>query len=100
MFQKLMRNGKELFEKESSSILSAATIIMGATLASAILGVLRTRLLIQYFYVDKSVVDVFWAAFRLPDMVFQIIIVGALSSAFIPVFSRYRDWETDRKSVV
>ncbi len=91
MFQKLMKNGKELFEKESSSILSAATIIMGATLASAILGVLRTRLLIQYFYVDKSVVDVFWAAFRLPDMVFQIIIVGALSSAFIPVFSRYRD---------
>lgn len=26
---------------------------------------------------------------RIPDMIFQIIIVGALSSAFIPVFSRY-----------
>lgn len=80
---------KRLFEKESSSILSAATIIMGATLISAILGVVRTRLLIQYFYADPAVVDVFWAAFRLPDMIFQVIIVGALSSAFIPVFSRY-----------
>jgi putative peptidoglycan lipid II flippase len=80
---------KRLFEKESSSILSAATIIMGATLASALLGLVRTRLLISYFYADKAVVDVFWAAFRLPDMIFQIIIVGALSSAFIPVFSRY-----------
>lgn len=80
---------KRLFEKESSSILSAATIIMGATLASALLGLIRTRLLIQFFYADKAVVDVFWAAFRLPDMIFQIIIVGALSSAFIPVFSRY-----------
>ena len=80
---------KRLFEKESSSILSAATIIMGATLASALLGLIRTRLLISFFYADKAVVDVFWAAFRLPDMIFQIIIVGALSSAFIPVFSRY-----------
>lgn len=80
---------KRLFEKESSSILSAATIIMGATLVSAILGLFRTRLLISFFYADPAVVDVFWAAFRLPDMIFQIIIVGALSSAFIPVFSRY-----------
>lgn len=89
MFKRLVQNGKNLFEKESSSILSAATIIMGATLASALLGLVRTRLLISYFYADKAVVDVFWAAFRLPDMIFQIIIVGALSSAFIPVFSRY-----------
>lgn len=89
MFKRLVQNGKNLFEKESSSILSAATIIMGATLASALLGLVRTRLLISYFYADKAVVDVFWAAFRIPDMIFQIIIVGALSSAFIPVFSRY-----------
>ncbi len=89
MFKRLLGNGKELLEKESSSILSAATIIMGATLVSAVLGLIRTRLLIQYFYADPAVVDVFWAAFRLPDMIFQIIVVGALSSAFIPVFSRY-----------
>lgn len=89
MFKRLLNRGKYLFAKESSSILSAATIIMFATLASALLGVIRTRLLIQYFYTNKEIVDVFWAAFRLPDMVFQIIVVGALSSAFIPVFSRY-----------
>lgn len=89
MFKRLVQNGRDIFEKESSSILSAAAIIMGATLASAVLGLLRTRLLISFFYIDKAVVDVFWAAFRLPDMIFQIIIVGALSSAFIPVFSRY-----------
>lgn len=89
MFKKFVDNSRYLFSKESSSILSAATIIMVATLASALLGVIRTRLLIQYFYTNKEVVDVFWAAFRLPDMIFQIIVVGALSSAFIPVFSRY-----------
>lgn len=89
MFKRLLDSGRNLFLKENSSILSAATIIMLASLGSAILGLLRTRLLITYFYDTKEVVDVFWAAFRLPDMVFQIIIVGALSSAFIPVFSRF-----------
>jgi len=91
MFKRLVQNGQTLLEYRNSSILSAATIIMGATFLSALLGVIRTRLLISYFYVDKSVVDVFWAAFRLPDMIFQITIVGALSSAFIPVISRYLD---------
>ncbi|KKU44025.1 MAG: hypothetical protein UX59_C0005G0017, partial [Microgenomates group bacterium GW2011_GWA1_46_7] len=50
MFKRFMQNGRDLFAKESSSILSAATIIMGATLASALLGLIRTRLLISYFY--------------------------------------------------
>jgi len=89
MFKRWFNNAQVLLEKESSSILSAASVIMGATFLSAILGLLRTRLLIQYYYSDPAVVDVFWAAFRLPDMIFQIIIVGALSSAFIPVISHY-----------
>jgi len=95
MFKRLLKNGQLLFEKENSSILSAAAIIMGATLLSALLGVIRTRLLIGYFYATPEIVDVFWAAFRLPDMVFQIIIVGALSSAFIPVFTRYLSEEKE-----
>ncbi len=89
MFNRLFQNGKNVLSKENSSILSAAAVIMGATLISALLGFLRTRLLIQYFFADKSVLDTFWAAFRIPDTIFQILIVGALSSAFIPVFSRY-----------
>lgn len=89
MFKRFVKNGQNLLEKQNSSILSAAAVIMGATLLSALLGVVRTRLLISHFFDNQAVVDVFWAAFRLPDMVFQIIIVGALSSAFIPVFSQH-----------
>jgi len=93
MFKRLMQNSKNLISKENSSILSAAAIIMFATLVSALLGFIRTRLLISYFFANKSVLDVFWAAFRIPDTIFQILIVGALSSAFIPVFSRYLERE-------
>ncbi|PIR98788.1 murein biosynthesis integral membrane protein MurJ [Candidatus Collierbacteria bacterium CG10_big_fil_rev_8_21_14_0_10_44_9] len=98
MFKRFVQNGKNLISKENSSILSAAAIIMFATLISALLGFVRTRLLIQYFFADKSLLDVFWAAFRIPDTIFQILIVGALSSAFIPVFSQYLEHEKQEET--
>jgi len=54
---------------------------------SKILGLVRDRLLAHVFSPD--VIDIFWAAFRLPDLIFQIIILGALSVAFIPVFTEH-----------
>jgi len=54
---------------------------------SKILGLIRDRLLAHVFLPEK--IDIFWAAFRLPDLIFQIIILGALSIAFIPVFTEH-----------
>lgn len=99
MFKRWLISSRILLEKESSSILSAAVVIMGATFLSALLGLIRTRLLIQYFYADKAIVDVFWAAFRLPDLIFQVVVVGALSSAFIPVFSRYLGKKSEANTI-
>ena len=67
MFNRLFQSGKNLISKENSSILSAAAVIMFASLISALLGFIRTRLLIGYFFADKSVLDIFWAAFRIPE---------------------------------
>ncbi|HEB01430.1 MAG TPA: murein biosynthesis integral membrane protein MurJ, partial [Candidatus Portnoybacteria bacterium] len=33
--------------------------------------------------------DMYYAAFRIPDLIYGVLIMGAISSAFIPVFSRY-----------
>ncbi len=52
-----------------------------------ILGLVRDRLLAHVFPPDT--IDIFWAAFRLPDLLFSIVIFGALSVAFIPVFTEY-----------
>ncbi len=54
---------------------------------SKVLGLVRDRLLAHVFSPDM--IDIFWAAFRLPDLIFQIIILGALSVAFIPVFTEH-----------
>jgi len=64
---------------------------MVAVFLSRILGLLRDRFLAGAFFGPDSAwqLDVYFAAFRLPDMIFQLLVVGALSAAFIPVFTGY-----------
>lgn len=90
MVTKLWENGKNLLLRRQTSILSAAFVIMVAYAASGILGLLRNRLLAANFFGGaEHQLDAYFAAFVLPDTVFQLLILGALSAAFIPVFTGY-----------
>lgn len=83
-------------EKQQSSILSAAAIITVATFVSAISGLLRQRLLISVFVGSQNrAFTAYLVASTLPDTVFQLIILGALSASFIPIFSEYRKRSDD-----
>lgn len=83
----MVKNLFSLLYSRQTSILSGAAIIMTTMMLSKILGLIRDRLLAHVFTPDK--LDIFWAAFRLPDLIFQIVILGALAVAFIPVFTEY-----------
>lgn len=76
---------KKIFSHETSSITSAAVIIAGASLLSRILGVVRDRVLAAGFGAGDDL-DVYYAAFRIPDFVYNIVILGALSAGLIPIF--------------
>ena len=91
---KLLENGGSWLEKQQNSILSAATIITVSTAISTISGLLVTRILIATFFdtqAGREALDAFWLAFQIPDMMFQLIILGALSAAFIPIFTSYKN---------
>lgn len=60
---------------------------MVATFASSFLGLIRYRILLHNF--DTSESAIFLAAFNLPDLLFKLLIFGAVSIAFIPVFTEY-----------
>lgn len=64
----------------------AAFIIALAGVASRVLGFVRDRLLASSFGAG-DVLDAYYAAFRLPDLVYGLLVLGALSAAFIPVFT-------------
>ena len=66
-----------------------ASLFMIATLiASRFLGWLRLSVIGARFG-ETPQLDAFWAAFRIPDTLFNLLVAGALASAFIPVFTGY-----------
>ncbi|RJR14577.1 murein biosynthesis integral membrane protein MurJ [Candidatus Microgenomates bacterium] len=75
-----------IITRKQNSILSAASVIMIMVLLSRVLGLLRDRLLAHYFSVSD--LGIYFAAFRLPNLIFELLVMGALATAFIPVFTR------------
>lgn len=84
---KLFKHTIALFSKSQNNILSASSVIMMMVALSRILGLFRDRLLAARF--SPGDLGVYYAAFRLPNMIFELLVMGALSTAFIPVFTTY-----------
>lgn len=77
---------KSLVFDQQHSVLSAATLIMIMIVASRLLGLVRQRVLAHYFI--PSDLSLFFAAFRLPDTIFEVLVFGTFASAFIPIFTK------------
>lgn len=71
------------------SVQWAALLLSGATLMSSLLGIYRDRLL-NGMYLDsyRAGIDAYTAAFTIPDFMFFILVSGALSVSFVPVFNQ------------
>jgi putative peptidoglycan lipid II flippase len=72
----------------SDGLAGAAVIVAVGFLGSRLLGLLRTVAIANAFGTSPEL-GAYWVAFRLPDMIFQLLAGATLASAFIPVFSRY-----------
>lgn len=80
-------------EQQQSSILSAAAIITAANIISSVSGLIRQRLLLSHFFdtdASQKAYEAFLVAFQIPDMLFQLVVIGALSAAFIPIFAKLK----------
>ncbi len=72
-----------------------AFIIGASTFLSAIIGLLRDRLLAYHFGASR-VLDIYTASFRIPDLVYNFLIAGGLAVAFLPVFAEYFSQDKDK----
>lgn len=86
---------KNIFQKgigalisKQTNIFSAALFIILTTVFSQLLGLFKYRILVSFFGASDDL-GVFFAAFRVPDFIFSVVIAGALSTSFIPIFSEY-----------
>jgi len=87
MVKGILSRGKNLITNPSSSIFSAAGVIMLMIVLSKVLGFVRQRTLFTFFAPEQT--DLFLAAFELPDLIFEVFVFGILSASFIPVLSGY-----------
>lgn len=85
---------KNFLNIKIKNITEAAFLVGAMALISALLGLFRDRLLAGKFGAGDTL-DVYFAAFRIPDFVTYVLIMGAISAAIIPIFSEY--WVRNKK---
>lgn len=84
----------KFLSKKINSITIAAFLVAFSSLLSRLLGVLRDRVLAGSFGAG-DMLDVYYAAFRVPDLVFNLFVLGAMSAGFIPIFTRLTNNKLD-----
>jgi putative peptidoglycan lipid II flippase len=78
----------EWLEREQSSILSAATIIGVSNMLAGLTALLKYRVVLGLF--GGAELSAATLAAQVPDMIYKLIVFGAMSAAFIPVFTHYK----------
>lgn len=76
------------FKREVPTLAAAALILGAAGFLSKLLGLVRDRLLAARFGAGDTL-DVYYAAFQLPDIIYTLLLTGAASAAILPVFIEY-----------
>ncbi|MEN8253743.1 MAG: murein biosynthesis integral membrane protein MurJ [Patescibacteria group bacterium] len=93
----LFNSQTKWLEAKQNNILSAASVITSASMLSAMAGLIVKRVLNFYYYDSaEKALDTFWLAFQIPDLMFQLIVIGALSAAFIPIFTEYKKKNSEK----
>lgn len=75
-------------EKDTARVARAAGVIGAATLLSRVLGLVREIVVTRAFGATHAA-DAFFVAFRIPNLLRELLAEGSMSAAFVPVFSEY-----------
>ncbi|OGK14726.1 murein biosynthesis integral membrane protein MurJ [Candidatus Roizmanbacteria bacterium RIFCSPHIGHO2_02_FULL_37_15] len=90
---KIIDRTKQFIFTKQTSMFSSAILLAFMIAISRLFGFLRYRTLSGLF--TKEELDVFFASFRIPDLIFEILMTGALTSTFIPIFIKYQNNKED-----
>lgn len=88
MVKDLVKRSIGAITSKQTSIFSAAFFIVLTSAVGQLLGFFKYRLLATIYGASPDL-GVYFAAFKIPDFIFQVFIASALTSAFIPVFTDF-----------
>ena len=79
---------KRFFKSEQKTIGKATLIIAIFIVFSRILGLIRDRLLASTFGATIEL-DIYFASFKIPDLIYSIVLAGGVLVSLLPLFSDY-----------
>jgi putative peptidoglycan lipid II flippase len=79
---------KRILDSKSKTVTFAAILLGISAVISGVLGLVSDIILAGKFGI-KAESNIYFAAFRIPDLVYNLLIVGGLGIAFLPIFSEY-----------
>lgn len=80
------------------SLTSDALLIAVFSILSRVFGLLRDRALAATFGAGPTL-DAYYAAFEIPNFIFNTFVLGVLASAFIPIFIRTKKKQGDEQAI-
>jgi len=84
----------QIFNSRTKTVTFAAILLAISALISGILSLIGDGLLAGKFGVWGET-NIYFAAFKIPDLVYNLLIVGGLGISFLPIFSEY--YQKDEK---
>ncbi|PJE63912.1 hypothetical protein COU89_00715 [Candidatus Roizmanbacteria bacterium CG10_big_fil_rev_8_21_14_0_10_45_7] len=86
MFAKKLEFVTELYKRSYKTLFASTVIVVSTMVLARIFGLWKYRVLTSYYTGAER--DLFFAAFRIPDLVFDVLILGSLSACYIPLISK------------
>jgi len=86
---------KNLYTQKQNTLYSSTVVVTTTLIIARLLGLLKLRVLTG-FYTEQEL-DLFLAAFRLPDFVFEVFVAGSIASCFIPIVNDILEDNADNK---
>ncbi len=93
---RISRLGMLLRPSHSHSAYTATILLMGSTFLSGIIGLVRGKYIAHTFGAGLQT-DAYNAAFRLPDLMNNFLVGGAVSITFVTLLNRYREQGDERE---
>ncbi|MBN2101010.1 murein biosynthesis integral membrane protein MurJ [Candidatus Dojkabacteria bacterium] len=86
LIKKNISKGKALITGRQESIISAAFAMMVLLAITKVAGFVKIHLFARLFGASREL-DIFWAAFTIPDLIFAVVVGGSINAALIPSFA-------------
>jgi len=76
---------KRVYSFKQTTLYSSTIVVAITMIVARLLGLLKLRFLTSYY--PQEQLDLFFAAFRIPDFIFEIFVAGSIASCFIPIIN-------------